>query len=86
MIVEEITVRAQIREYIGQNLTKFDDEANFSDSDNIFQLGVVNSLFAMKLLNFIETNFQIKLDDDDIEIVNFSTIDNMIGLIAKKRS
>jgi methoxymalonate biosynthesis acyl carrier protein len=85
VLLEEGMARAEIKAYIGQNMTKFDDEADFSDSDNIFQLGVVNSLFAMKLLNFIENHLHVTIDDDDVEIANFATIDNMIKLINKKR-
>lgn len=77
--------RAKIREYILQNLTKLDGEVGFSDGDNIFEIGIVNSLFAMKLLNFIEREFEITIDDSDVEIVNFSSVDNMIKLIEKKR-
>lgn len=76
--------RKRIREYIENNLVVFDDEATFSDSDNIFQKGFVNSLFAMKLLNFVEQEFEIKVDDEDIIITNFSSIDNIMKLIQKK--
>ncbi len=76
--------RAKIRRYIEKNLEIFDDEAVFSDSDNIFQMGLVNSLFAMKLLNFVEQEFAITIDDEDIEISNFSSIENIIGLLEKK--
>jgi acyl carrier protein len=77
--------REGIRKYIESNLVVFEDEAVFSDSDNIFQLGFVNSLFAMKLLNFIEKEFDITVDDSDIEISNFSSIDNMMTLIQRKQ-
>lgn len=74
-----------IREYINNNLIIFDDQKTFLDSDNIFQKGFVNSLFAMKLLNFVETQFSIKFDDEDMQLSNFSSIDNIKKLITKKK-
>jgi methoxymalonate biosynthesis acyl carrier protein len=77
-------LNSKIREYIQSNLVVFDDEAEFSDSDNIFKLGFVNSLFAMKLLNFVETEFNIVVDNDDININNFSSVVNIVSLVEKK--
>jgi len=74
----------KIRAYIQSNLIVFDDDATFSDSDNIFKLGFVNSLFAMKLLNFVENEFGIVVDNDDINIANFSSVDNIVSLVERK--
>jgi len=74
----------KIRTYIQSNLVVFDDEAQFGDSDNIFKLGFVNSLFAMKLLNFVETEFNIVVDNEDINISNFSSVVNIASLVEKK--
>lgn len=82
--INEKEWRSIVREYITDNIIKFDDDT-FSDSDNIFSMGFVNSLFAMKLLDFIEKKFEIKVEDDDIEISNFSSIDNIVNLIHRKK-
>jgi methoxymalonate biosynthesis acyl carrier protein len=74
-----------IREYIKSNLIVFDDDLVIGDDDNIFLKGFVNSLFAMKLLNFIESEFGIKVDDEDIEIKNFNSINNIMILVKKKK-
>lgn len=74
----------KVREYIQSNLIVFDDEAEFTDSDNIFKLGFVNSLFAMKLLNFVETEFGITVDNEEINITNFSSVNNIVSLVQRK--
>lgn len=74
----------KIRKFIAGNLIVFEDEAEFSDSDNIFQMGYVNSLFAMKLLNYVETQFGIKVENDEMDIKNFSSVDNIVQLIDRK--
>ncbi|MCT4569550.1 phosphopantetheine-binding protein [Bacillus thuringiensis] len=57
-----------------------------ANDDNIFEKGYVNSLFAMQMLNFIETEFDIVVDNDELDIINFSTINNMVDLINKKKN
>ena len=64
----------------------FEDEAEFGDSDNIFEMGFVNSLFAMKLVNYIEEEFGIEVANDDLEISNFSSVDRINAFIAEKQS
>lgn len=79
-------LKEKIRNFIEENLTVFDDEAQFSDSDNIFELGYVNSLFAMKMLNYVENEFEVKVENEDINVLNFSSVNNIMQLIEKKRS
>ncbi len=74
-----------IRTFIENNMLVFEDEVSFSDEDNIFQMGVVNSLFAMKLLNFVEKEFNIEIANEDMEIKNLSSINNITRLIMPKK-
>ena len=73
-----------IRDFIKSNLVVFDEEANFTDDDNIFKKGFVNSLFAMKLLEYVERTFQITISDEDMELSNFSSVNRIASLIDKK--
>ena len=75
----------KIRVFIEKNLMAFDDEAQFSDEDNIFELGFVNSLFAMSLLNYIEKEFKLVVGNDELDIINFNSINNIVALIKRNR-
>lgn len=78
-------LKEQIRNFITSNLVVFEDEAEFSDSDNIFEMGFVNSLFAMKLVNFIEENLGVTVDNDDLEIGTFSSVNRILAYIESKQ-
>lgn len=79
-------LKEQIRKFIESNLVVFEDEAEFNDSDNIFEMGFVNSLFAMKLVNYIEENFSIQVANDDLEISNFNSVNRIAEFIESKRT
>lgn len=77
-------LKKKVRKFIEANLVVFEDEADFTDEDNIFQMGFVNSLFAMKMLNYVENEFGVTVDNDDMEISNFSSVKNIVEFINKK--
>ncbi len=81
----EQQLRRRLRHLIQKNLISFDEEVSFSDSENIFTNGYVNSLFAMKLLTFVETELDVEFENDELELSNFSSIDNIIKLAELKK-
>jgi acyl carrier protein len=76
----------KIRKFIESNLVVFEDEAEFADSDNIFEMGFVNSLFAMKLVNYIENDMGIEVSNDDLDIANFSSVERIVTFINEKKN
>jgi len=79
-------LKENIKQFIEANLIVFEDEVEIHDEDNIFQMGYVNSLFAMKLLTYVENEFGITIENDEMDIKNFSTVNNIVGLITKKQA
>jgi methoxymalonate biosynthesis acyl carrier protein len=72
---------APIREFI----TGRYPQVRFSDSDDIFSLGFINSLFAMELVMFIEKHFALSLPNPALQIANFRTVDAMAALVETYR-
>lgn len=63
---------------------KIGQEINFVNDDNIFELGLVNSLFAMQLVMFLEKEFDIEIENEDLNLKTFSTVNNMKAFIESK--
>lgn len=57
---------------------------NVSGDENLFELGLVNSLFAMQLVNFVEKEFGVVVEDDDLTIEHFQSINAIASLIDRK--
>jgi len=53
-------------------------------SDDIFALGFGNSLFAMQLVAFVENEFKIDIESEDLEMDNFRSIQALSGLVERK--
>lgn len=73
-------IRPPIRSFMSR---AFDGRA-LGDDDDIFALGFANSLFAMQLVAFVEGEFRIEIDSDDLEIDNFRSVAAISGLVERK--
>ncbi len=71
--------RPPIREFIVGRFPGID----FSDTDDIFALGFVNSLFALELVMFVEKTFGITVPNTEVRLDNFRSVERMGDLVAK---
>ena len=78
-----ITVDA-IKERTHAFIGKHFQNIELQDDDDIFSLGFVNSLFAMQLVMFIEKEFSMTVEDDDLNIDNFRTVNAIANLVQSK--
>jgi methoxymalonate biosynthesis acyl carrier protein len=74
-----------IKQNIHSFLAPFFQNYPLADDENIFALGMVNSLFAMQLVLFVEREFHITIENEDLDLVNFSTIQAMADLVTRKQ-
>jgi methoxymalonate biosynthesis acyl carrier protein len=75
---EEIkqTVRGFLQRSVG--LTRLDDD------DDLFDSGIVNSLFAVQLMTFIEKTYGIRVATEDLEIENFKSLNATTAFVLRK--
>ncbi|RCJ36602.1 D-alanyl carrier protein [Nostoc punctiforme NIES-2108] len=73
-------IQAKIKNF----LAKFFGNHDLQPDEDIFALGFVNSMFAMQLVLFVEQEFQITIENDDLELENFRTINSIVNLIERK--
>ncbi len=73
-----------IKTTIKNFFSNFTDDVVFEEDDDYFDLGIVNSLFAMQLVLFVEKNFGIELDGEDLDLKKMNTINAITDLVGKK--
>jgi acyl carrier protein len=74
--------KSKIRDF----LSRFFRNREVGDDEDIFALGFVNSLLAMQLVQFLEKEFGIQVEDDDLDLDNFRSISAMANLVATKKA
>jgi methoxymalonate biosynthesis acyl carrier protein len=73
-------IKARIRGFISDYIRNHAP----TDDEDIFASGFVNSLFAMQLVTFVESEFRITIDSEDLDIENFNTINAICSLVERK--
>jgi acyl carrier protein len=73
-------IKTVIRSFINESI----NIDALGDDENLFESGIVNSLFAVQLTTFIESRFGIEVGVDDLEIENFQSINATAAFVARK--
>ena len=79
---QDLTIRSELRSFILGAI----NIGNLSDEDDLFASGIVNSLFAVQLMTFVEKNFGVEVGMDDLEIENFKSISATAAFVMRKRT
>jgi len=73
-------IRDQVRSFILRSITL----TELGDDDNLFESGIVNSLFAVQLMTFIEKTFDIEVESDDLDMENFKSVNAAAAFVLRK--
>jgi acyl carrier protein len=80
MTVEKIkeTVRAFLSQFIS---------GTYIDNDqDLFQSGLLNSLFAMQLIIFLEKEYGFLISNEDLDLINFKSLNAISTFVMNKKS
>jgi Acyl carrier protein len=72
--------RTRIRDFI-QGYLKDD---SLEDDENMFELGYVDSLFALQLVLFVEKEFGFTVSRDKMRLTNFRSVDALVELVENQ--
>ena len=79
--MDQNVIRAKVRDFVGRFIRNHD----LADDEDIFATGFVNSMFAMQLVQFVESTFGVAIESEDLEIDNFRSIDAITALVTRKQ-
>jgi acyl carrier protein len=75
------TLQELIRNYVLESV----NIAEIENDCDLFESGIVNSLFAIELMTFLEKTFEIKVTMDDLDMDNFKTINASSEFVRRKK-
>ena len=72
-----------IRCYIVENFL-FGDDSDLEDDTSFLDEGILDSTAALELVAFIEKEFSITIDDEEVVPENLDSIQNIVNFLKKK--
>ncbi len=74
-----------VKELLREFLAEASGIPDINDDTELFSTGIVNSLFAIQLMMYIEKTFNIPIAMDDLDFDNFSSINAIANFVESKQ-
>ena len=78
-------IESEISRFIADRFL-FGDETKLSVQDSLLEAGIVDSTGILEIIAFLEQQYEIKVDDDEIIPENLDTIGAISAYLSKKMS
>jgi acyl carrier protein len=81
-----MSVHHEIRQFIIDNFLMGQDSNDLKDDSSFLEEGVIDSTGVLELVGFLEENYNIKVEDEELIPENLDSIKNIRAYIERKRS
>jgi len=78
-------IKQKVRDYLVENFLFCDTEATLEDDQSLIDSGVIDSTGVLELITFLETEFGIAVEDDEVLPENLDSINNIAAYIERKK-
>ena len=80
---EPLSVRGQVREFVMER-AHIMGLPDVKDSQELFQSGILESLVLFRLVAYLESNFPLRISDEEIAPDNFRDIERITQFVNNK--
>jgi acyl carrier protein len=68
-----------VKEFLGDN------SVTITANDNLIEEGIIDSLAMLRLIQFVEEQFSVSIQPEDVIIENFESLDTISTLVENKK-
>lgn len=76
------TDRDTIHQFVARHL----DGTPFDDDTDLFTDGLVNSLFAVQIVMWVEQTFPVEVRSEDLDMKNFHSVDAIVRFVRERQT
>ncbi len=77
-------IKASVREYISDNFLMGQSDVQLGDSTSFLEIGLLDSTGVIELVSFLEEEFGIQVEDDEISPENLDSLDCITRYVESK--
>jgi len=81
-----MSVEQQVRDYILENYLFTDDQSALNNADSFLETGILDSTGILEVIYFIEEDFGIKVEDDEMVPENLDSVDRIVAFVNRKQA
>ncbi len=79
-----MSVEDKVRNYILENYLFTDDQSELNNEDSFLDKGIIDSTGILEVIFFLEEEFGISVDDDEMIPENLDSVNNIVKYINSK--
>jgi acyl carrier protein len=80
-----MSVEQKVRSYILENFLFTDDESALNSEDSFLEKGVLDSTGILEVIYFLEEEFEISIDDEEMIPENLDSVNNIVKFVSSKQ-
>lgn len=81
-----VDVRADVRQYVQENFLYMRPDVTLDDQDDLLDLGIIDSLGFVELVEEVQVRYGITVQDVDITEENFGSVDSIVRYVEGRRA
>lgn len=79
-----MSVEQKVRGYILENFLFTDDDSALNNADSLLENGTMDSTGVMEVIHFLEEEFGITVEDEEMVPENLDSVDNIVAFVNRK--
>lgn len=79
-----MTTEEKIRNFILENYLFTDDQSALDNKDSFLEKGILDSTGILEVIYFLEDEFKIKVEDEEMIPENLDSVVNLLSFIEQK--
>ena len=77
------TIQEKVKKYIVE--ASLSDSSKINDDTQIFESGLLDSMGLLFLIEFLKENFNVDVNDDELNPQNFESINSIVAFVSNKQ-
>ena len=77
-------IEEKVKVYILDNFLFTDDQSALSSEDSFMDKGIIDSSGILEVIYFLEEEFNVQVEDDEIIPENLDSVKNLVAFIENK--
>jgi len=78
-------MESEIRSFLAEIFFLGDDPAGLAGSQSLIGSGIIDSTGVFELVGFLEEQYAIRIEEDELVPENLDSIDNIVAFVERKR-
>jgi len=78
------TIKSSLRTFLAAPVMPLAKAGEFGDDDSFLEKGILDSTGVLELVGFLEKQFSIRVESDELVPDNLDTLNKLVSFIEKK--